>query len=90
MDPENRFSMPEEVEQEIIKLHASLISNSHPLQLRSLPKLGTSTLEPTGPPTPQAGQILNFGVVAPGIYRSSFPQPCNLDHMQSLGLKTIM
>ena len=90
MDPENRFSMPEEVEQEIIKLHAPLISNPHPLHVEIRPKVGTSTIEPTGPPTPQAGQVINFGIVAPGIYRSSFPQPCNLDHLQSLRLKTIM
>ncbi|KAL8793342.1 MAG: hypothetical protein Q9195_004020 [Heterodermia aff. obscurata] len=90
MDPTNRYSMPEEAAQEIIKLHAPLISNPHPLQLEIPPKVGTSTIEPTGPPTPQPGHVINFGVVAPGIYRSSFPQPCNLDHLQSLKLKTII
>ena len=90
MDPENRFSMPEEAEQEIIKLHAAHISNPHAPHLEIRPKLGTSTFEPTGPPTPHAGQVINFGTVSTGIYRSSFPQPCNLDHLQSLKLKTIM
>lgn len=32
----------------------------------------------------------NFGVVVPGVYRSSYPEPQNYDSLQGLGLKTIM
>ncbi|KAL2867898.1 tyrosine phosphatase family protein [Aspergillus lucknowensis] len=32
----------------------------------------------------------NFGEVVQGIYRSSFPQPCNLPALKSLGLRTII
>lgn len=32
----------------------------------------------------------NFGEVARGIYRSSFPQTWNLPALKALGLKTIM
>ncbi|KAA8649140.1 hypothetical protein EYZ11_011716 [Aspergillus tanneri] len=42
----------------------------------------TSTMEPELPP--------NFGEVVKGIYRSSFPHPCNLPALEQLGLKTIL
>ena len=82
MEPENRFALDLE---EIYNVHGPLISAAPPLST-----LGTATVEQTGPPTPQAGQVINFGVVARGIYRSSFPHPTNLEHLQSLKLKTIM
>jgi tyrosine-protein phosphatase SIW14 len=32
----------------------------------------------------------NFGVVVPGVYRSSYPEPRHYDSLKGLGLKTIM
>lgn len=36
------------------------------------------------------GQPKNFGTVAPGIYRSSYPQDADYPFLQKLRLKTIM
>jgi hypothetical protein len=33
---------------------------------------------------------VNFGMVVPGVYRSSYPKPDNFNFFQDLGLKTIM
>lgn len=85
MDPENRFALDLE---QIYNVHGPLISTAPPLTPEAVD--GTATVEQTGPPTPQSGQVINFGVVAKGIYRSSFPHPTNLEHLQSLKLKTIM
>lgn len=46
--------------------------------------------EPSGPPSPTKGPIRNFGEVSVGLYRSSFPGPDNIEHLQSLGLKTLI
>ena len=47
--------------------------------------------DPSRPPTPHgAGLPDNFGVVCPGIYRSSYPQPAHLGSILGLKLKTIM
>ncbi|KAL9098126.1 MAG: hypothetical protein Q9163_006156 [Psora crenata] len=51
---------------------------------------GAPSLEDSGPPSPTAGPIQNFGEIAPKIYRSSFPYASNLGHLQSLGLKTMI
>ena len=88
MDPENRFGIDLEAEREIHSVHRNLISSAHSLPHRSVE--GSATVEQTGPPTPQIGQVGNFGVVAKGIYRSQFPHPTNLEHLQTLGLRTIM
>jgi hypothetical protein len=88
MDPENRFSIDLEAEREIYNVHRNLISSAPPLSLK--PFEGFATVEPTGPPTPQIGQVGNFGIVAKGIYRSQFPHPTNLEHLETLGLKTIV
>lgn len=88
MDPENRFSIDLEAEREIHDVHRNLISSAPSLSLKSIE--GFTTVEPTGPPTPQIGQIGNFGIVAKGIYRSQFPHPTNLEHLETLGLKTIV
>ena len=88
MDPENRFRIDLEAEREIYSIHRNLISSRPSLSLG--PVQGSATVEQTGPPTPHAGQVGNFGVVMKGIYRSQFPHPTNLDHLQSLGLKTIL
>lgn len=48
--------------------------------------------EASGPPSPREGLIPNFGAIDidRGIYRSSFPHSCNLEHLKSLKLKTIV
>ena len=56
-------------------------------------KAETSTTDESGPPSPtpaSPGPIINFAEVEPGIYRSSFPVDSNIDHLRSLGLKTIL
>ena len=88
MDPENRFGIDLEAEREIYNVHRNLISSKTSLPLAAVE--GTATVEQTGPPTPQSGQVGNFGVVAKGVYRSQFPHPTNLEHLQTLGLKTIL
>lgn len=32
----------------------------------------------------------NFGVVAPGLYRSAFPQPANFSFINALGIRTVL
>jgi hypothetical protein len=51
---------------------------------------GTSTVDDSGPPSPSSGVVKNFAEVAPGIYRSSFPYASNLEHLKTLGLKTVL
>jgi hypothetical protein len=42
-------------------------------------------------PTPTSdGRPTNFGVVIPGVYRSSYPKPQNYDFLRNLGLKTVV
>lgn len=48
------------------------------------------TIEDSLPPSPQVGLPVNFAEVAPGIYRSSFPQSTNFEHLAELKLKTIL
>lgn len=36
------------------------------------------------------GRPINFGVVVPGVYRSSYPKPEDYDFLKNLGLKTVM
>lgn len=36
------------------------------------------------------GQPTNFGMVVPGVYRSSYPKVADYPFLQKLGLKTIM
>ena len=42
------------------------------------------------PPAPLKDRPLNFGVVVPGFYRSSYPKPEDYSYLQSLHLKTIV
>ncbi|MCJ1424540.1 hypothetical protein MMC29_002428 [Sticta canariensis] len=67
----------------IISDHGHLIAS---------PKTQTNgpSAEATGPPSPTTGPLVNFGLVAPGIYRSSFPSAGNFEHLHSLGLKSIL
>lgn len=51
---------------------------------------GQISVEESGPPSPQSGIPVNFGVVEEGIYRSSFPQNSNIAFLESLRLKTIV
>ena len=48
--------------------------------------------EVSGPPSPIAGAIPNFGAIDTDkrIYRSSFPHSCNVEHLKSLQLKTVV
>lgn len=36
------------------------------------------------------GRPINFGVVVPGVYRSSYPKPEDYGFLRNLGLKTVM
>lgn len=42
------------------------------------------------PVAPLEGRPLNFGVIVPGFYRSSYPKPHDYEFLQSLELKTIV
>lgn len=42
------------------------------------------------PPAPLNGRPLNFGVVVPGLYRSSYPKPSDFEYIKSLKLKTVV
>ena len=77
-----------EFKQKIIDAHGHLISSSK-VPRRGVVVKGTS-IEISGPPSPALGLVINFGVVAPGIYRSSFPRAGNFEHLSSLGLKSIL
>ncbi|KAL8866773.1 MAG: hypothetical protein Q9174_006093 [Haloplaca sp. 1 TL-2023] len=72
----------------IISSHGPLISSSMS-SVFGKPK-GSFSVEDSGPPSPTSGTVTNFGEVAPGIYRSSFPMSGNFDHLRSLGLKTVL
>lgn len=37
-----------------------------------------------------ANRPLNFGIVVPGVYRSSYPRPHDFEFIRGLGLKTIV
>ena len=51
-----------------------------------------TSAEASGPPSPREGPIPNFGAIDmdKGIYRSSFPHSCNIEHLRSLKLKTLV
>lgn len=42
------------------------------------------------PEAPLTGRPINFGVVVPGVYRSSYPQREDYAYIQTLKLKTLM
>ncbi|KIX93706.1 uncharacterized protein Z520_10612 [Fonsecaea multimorphosa CBS 102226] len=55
--------------------------------------LGSKTLQldQSQPPTPDGtGRPVNFQVIAPGLYRSSYPQLAHFETLVELGLKTIV
>ncbi|KAL9636950.1 MAG: hypothetical protein Q9204_002060 [Flavoplaca sp. TL-2023a] len=82
MDPETR--------NKIISSHGPLISHSMSTVYNENKTKDNFSVEDSGPPSPTSGTVLNFGEVAPGIYRSSFPMNGNFEHLRSLGLKTIL
>ncbi|KAL9019331.1 MAG: hypothetical protein Q9185_003409 [Variospora sp. 1 TL-2023] len=78
--------------EKIVSSHGPLISSSMPSVFGSISKQskGSFSVEDSGPPSPTSGPVINFGLVAPGIYRSSFPTQGNFEHLRSLGLRTIL
>ncbi|KAM0633560.1 hypothetical protein ACHAPW_003567 [Verticillium nonalfalfae] len=39
---------------------------------------------------PEKGRPVNFGIVVPGVYRSSYPKPEDFGFVKNLGLRTIV
>ena len=75
-------------QQEIVDGHGHLISC---LQSPRSPAVNAiASVEESGPPSPVAGPPSNFAEVMPGIYRSGFPAAGNFEHLQSLGLNSIL
>ncbi|CAF9926517.1 MAG: hypothetical protein ALECFALPRED_003460 [Alectoria fallacina] len=73
--------MDSEAQKKIVRSHGHLVSHKIPGQVNVK---GKFSVEDSGPPSPSTGNVNNFGEVAPGIYRSSFPHAENLDHTASL------
>lgn len=42
------------------------------------------------PPAPLDGRPHNFGVVVPGVYRSSYPKASDFEYIANLKLKTVV
>lgn len=42
------------------------------------------------PPAPKEGRPVNFGLVVPGVYRSSYPKAEDYDFLKDLKLKTVV
>ncbi|KAL4727199.1 tyrosine-protein phosphatase siw14 [Fusarium chlamydosporum] len=49
----------------------------------------SSSIPPDHVPSPD-GRPYNFGIVIPGVYRSSFPKSHDFEYIKGLGLKTIV
>jgi tyrosine-protein phosphatase SIW14 len=47
-------------------------------------------VQPSEPVASLDGRPFNFGMVLPGVYRSSFPKVHDFDYIKGLGLKTIV
>lgn len=79
--------MDAEAQEKIVRSHGHLVSHkpAHQISLK-----GKFSAEDSGPPSPSSGPVNNFGEVAPGIYRSSFPHAENMAHVRSLGLKSVL
>ncbi|CEJ81783.1 hypothetical protein VHEMI01894 [[Torrubiella] hemipterigena] len=58
--------------------------------LKIVPMHPTFTSSPAIPAAPLEGRPLNFGVVIPGVYRSSYPKPPDYDYIRGLKLKTVI
>ena len=78
------------------KLHFSspgsvYISNSNAaMSVSSSSSSSTPSSPSEHPPAPLNGRPLNFGVVVPGVYRSSYPKPADFEYLRGLELKTIV
>lgn len=79
--------MDAEAQEKIIQRHGHLVSHKSIDQVKTKGKFST---EDSGPPSPSSGPVNNFGEIAPGIYRSSFPHADNMEHVRSLGLKSVL
>lgn len=70
-------------------------SNSGQISLKSWDSTSSVTTENSVSKKPAGddsvpGQPINFGIVVPGVYRSSYPQEADYDFIQKLNLKTIV
>ncbi|CAF9914627.1 hypothetical protein IMSHALPRED_001964 [Imshaugia aleurites] len=79
--------MDAKAQKKIVQSHGHLVSHK---PARHINTKGKISAEDSGPPSPSSGPLNNFGAVAPGIYRSSFPHADNMEHLRSLGLKSIL
>lgn len=88
----NMATIPDETQLEdlIGKRHRK----SQDLTLATSPTMSSAasarSVEASGPPTPVNGPPQNYDIVAPSLYRSSFPRACNFEYLSSLALRTII
>ncbi|KAF6831604.1 tyrosine phosphatase [Colletotrichum plurivorum] len=89
------------VEEELLKATANTVEKGVAQQRRDeggLVKFADQLPSPLASPTspgiervlPIDGRPINFGVVVPGIYRSSYPKPEDFGFIRNLGLKSIV
>jgi tyrosine-protein phosphatase SIW14 len=82
---------PQELKELIIKSASTRDEPSSPIaSSASSSRSVEGSVEASGPPTPVNGPPQNSDIVATGLYRSSFPRSSNFDHLNTLGLKTII
>ncbi|MCJ1244401.1 hypothetical protein MMC30_001599 [Trapelia coarctata] len=91
-------NMDVRTKQQIISDHRHLLATSEQLQIKvngtQSPRCSAysaeGSIEESEPSSPTPGPPANFAEVAPGIYRSSFPNLGNFEFLKTLGLKTIL
>ncbi|KAM0428616.1 hypothetical protein ACHAPT_006977 [Fusarium lateritium] len=71
-----------------ISVKSSLSTSSSESSVSSVSAYQSQTTE--HPPAPLNGRPHNFGVVVPGVYRSSFPKSHDFEYIKGLKLKTIV
>lgn len=87
-----------DVEQEIIEGVAMLRSGSNQSTASTQPSVSSLNTDSTDASKESLldekmiipGHPANFGVIVPGVYRSSYPKEADFDFIKSLKLKTIM
>lgn len=62
----------------------------HPSSATTAANVSSTTRSVEYSAAPTSGRPANFGVVVPGVYRSSYPKPADYGFLQSLKLKTVM
>ncbi|KND93994.1 Tyrosine-protein phosphatase SIW14 [Tolypocladium ophioglossoides CBS 100239] len=62
----------------------------HPSTATIAAKVSIAARSVEYPAAPTSGRPANFGVVVPGVYRSSYPKPDDYGFLQSLKLKTVL